>query len=677
MNNIQESTLTQIGISAPEAAKLTDEINSLTHLSPESFWQTVSTKILKPQHPFALHKLLYTTAYPEWKIHPAPAWLPTEDIKNNSNIYRSLNELKIKDYQQFHRWSVEHFSEFWEHVIRKLNISFIKPYSTLVDLKNGVESPHWLTDAKLNIVESCFNAPKNAIALIEQTENGKTSSITYGELEIQVNQIAASIAQHFKPGDALGICMPMTSTCVVLYLGIIKAGCSVVSIADSFSAEEIATRLRITAAKGIFTQDEILRANKRLALYERVVAAQAPTTIVIPCAEQITLKLRDTDHSWSDFLSHESNFTAHSCNPHDAINILFSSGTTGDPKAIPWDHTTAIKAAMDAHFHHDIHPNDVLAWPTNIGWMMGPWLIFASLLNQATIALFNGTPLSRSFGEFVQNTKVTMLGLVPSIVKAWRNSACMEGLDWHVIRCFSSSGESSNAEDMLYLMSLAGYRPIIEYCGGTEIGGGYITSTVVQPNAPATFTTPALGLDFVMIDEHGAPSTNGEVALIPPSMGLSTELLNKDHHQVYYAHMPKTPSGQVLRRHGDQIEKIDGYYRALGRVDDTMNLGGIKISSAEIERTLSSTPDILETAAIAVNPPEGGPSWLIIYAVPKISPTEKVHLKKSMQDAINKHLNPLFKIHDVVLIEALPRTASNKVMRRVLRDKYTILGNQP
>jgi acetyl-CoA synthetase len=221
-------------------------------------------------------------------------------------------------------------------------------------------------------------------------------------------------------------------------------------------------------------------------------------------------------------------------------------------------------------------------------------------------------------------------------------------------------------------MSRAGYKPVIEYCGGTEIGGGYITGTVVQPQAPSTFSTPALGSDFVIVDEDGRASDNGELALVPPMLGSSDRLLNRDHHEVYFADMPLGPHGEVLRRHGDQMQRLPGgYYRAHGRVDDTMNLGGIKVSSAEIERVVSSVEGVLETAAIAVSPAAGGPSQLVVFAVlePGVGVGSSA-LRASMSQALREHLNPLFKVHGCVVIDSLPRTASNKVMRRVLRARY-------
>ncbi len=235
---------------------------------------------------------------------------------------------------------------------------------------------------------------------------------------------------------------------------------------------------------------------------------------------------------------------------------------------------------------------------------------------------------------------------------------------------------------MLYLMALAEYKPVIEYCGGTEIGGAYITGTMVQPCTPATFTTPALGLDLVILDREDRPTNKGEAFIISPSIGLSTELLNKDHHQVYFAHSPLPtphfPLPTPLRRHGDQLERFpNGYYRAHGRVDDTMNLNGIKVSSAEIEQVLNRVEGICETATIAISPPNGGPSQLIIYAVvtPELQQSRETLLIE-LQTAIKQHLNPLFKIHDLNIVEALPRTASNKVMRRVLRDQYPLLTGE-
>ncbi|MDH3198928.1 MAG: AMP-dependent synthetase, partial [Candidatus Krumholzibacteria bacterium] len=178
------------------------------------------------------------------------------------------------------------------------------------------------------------------------------------------------------------------------------------------------------------------------------------------------------------------------------------------------------------------------------------------------------------------------------------------------------------------------------------------------------------GLDIHVLDEEGRPTDDGELFIVPPSIGLSLTLLNRDHHEVYYEGTPPGPNGELLRRHGDQVGCLPGgYFRALGRADDTMNLGGIKVSSAEIERVLNTVEDVVETAAVAIEPEDGGPSTLVVYTVTS-GGADVAALKAAMQRAVSKSLNPLFRVHDVVVLDALPRTASNKVMRRVLRAQY-------
>ena len=602
---------------------------------------------------------------------PSPDWVPTPESIAQTNVGWLMQRVGVSTYEELHSWSVRERESYWRLAIERLGLRLAVPPARVLDLSSGVEAPRWLPGARMNIVASCFAAPAEALAIVYQAEGGELGRLTYGELQALTGRVAANLRRlGFAPGSAVAILMPMTAEAVAIYLGIVAAGCVVVGIADSFRPREIATRLRLAGAVAVFTQDVQLRGGKALPLYQNAIEADAPKTIVVPARGELDVPLRAGDLSWADFLSAEAPWEVTLRAPDDAMNILFSSGTTGEPKAIPWTHTTPIKSAADAHFHQDIHPGDVLVWPTNIGWMMGPWLIFASLVNRAAMGLYYGAPTGREFGQFVQAAGATMLGLVPSLVRTWRHTGCLDGLDWSALRLFSSTGECSCADDMRWLMQFAGGRPVIEYCGGTETGGGYITGTVARPSVAGLFNTPALGSDFAILDDDARPASSGELFLIPPSLGLSNTLLNKDHAEVYFAGTPRGPAGEILRRHGDQMERLPGgYWRAQGRADDTMNLGGIKVSSAEIEQVLRAVPGIAETAAIAVDSGDG-PSQLVIYAVPLEAGASQEPLLAALQAAIKRDLNPLFKIHDLVFIPALPRTASNKVMRRELRAQY-------
>ncbi|KAG8098651.1 hypothetical protein GUJ93_ZPchr0013g36567 [Zizania palustris] len=332
------------------------------------------------------------------------------------------------------------------------------------------------------------------------------------ELRSQVITVATALDTMFQKGDRIAIDMPMTYNAVIIYLAIILGGFVVVSIADSFASQEIGTRMRVIHYSPVYQSVDAL------------------------------------------------------------TNILFSSGTTGEPKAIPWSQLSPMRCAADTWAHLDFQPQDIGCWPTNLGWVMGPAILYSCFLSGVTLALYHGSPLGRGFCKFVQDAGVSVLGTVPSLVKSWKAENVTEGLDWSKIRVLATTG---------------------------------------------------------------------------------------------------TP--YQLRRHGDIIQRtVGGYYIVQGRADDTMNLGGIKTSSVEIERICNRADEgLLETAAVSVKPAGGGPEQLAVLAVLKdrSAPYDPNLLKSKFQRAIQKNLNPLFKVSYVQVVNEFPRTVSNKLLRRVLRDQ--------
>jgi acetyl-CoA synthetase len=627
--------------------------------------------------PFPRHWEAFLSAYGRLAAEGAPpAWWPDAATRDGAHLTSLMREVGVEDYPALHRWSVANRDELWRKVLPRLGIVFEEPPDVILDLEDGVEKPRWLPGARLDITRSCFTAPPDRKAILFTREDaGEPEAWTYGQLEALVDRFARGLRQSgLSPGDGVALYMPMTPECVAAYLGTVRAGCRVVSVADSFSAAELAKRMEIGKARAVVTVHAYRRGGREITLYPRVRAALdglggATHAIVVGPGG-----LEAGDVAWEDLLSSRGSGEGFVGSPDHVTNILFSSGTTGTPKAIPWTALTPLKCGMDAHLHHDVHPEDVVCWPTNIGWMMGPWLIYASLLNDATMALYEGAPAGDQFARFVREARVSMLGVVPSLVRSWRASEALAPGAWERVRVFSSTGEASNPEDYLWLMSLADYRaPVVEYLGGTEIGGGHITGTVVQPSSPAAFTTPALGIDVALLDEEGrviSGEGEGELYLVPPALGLSQSLLNADHHATYYQGCPSGPGGEILRRHGDQMARLPGgCYRALGRADDTMNLGGIKVSSVELERVVNDHPAVYESAAVGVPAPGGGAERLVVFVVAE-GTVDQAALRDELQRAIAATLNPLFKVHDVEVVEALPRTASNKIVRRQLRTRY-------
>jgi acetyl-CoA synthetase len=624
---------------------------------------------------FEVHRRLFSLAFEGRPpaSGPAPAWTPSPDDLRNSNVGKLIMERGFRTYGELHRWSVERREEYWATVIRKLGIVFRKEPRRILDPASDPTCPDWLPGAELNIAESCFRADPGKTAILYAAEtDAEVRRVTYGDLRALSARVASGMdSLGVRHGERVALYLPMTPEAVGIYLGVIIAGRVVIGIADASASEEFAKRTRIADAKAVFTIDAYVRDKKEHRIYDKVLEAGGPRAVVLPRPGGEAARIaRPDDVAWDDFLGGDA-FETVPCRPGDETNILFSSGTTKDPKAIPWTHTTPIKGVADAYLHHDVQPSDVLAWPTSFGWMMGPWLTYASLVNRATMALYLGSPTRRDAAEFLEEAEVTILGVVPKIVRSWKADRTMEGLDWSRIRLFSSTGEASTPDEMLYLMSLAGYKPVIEYCGGTEVGGGYVTGTVVQPCAPSMFTTPALGMDFVLLDE-GRPADRGEVFLVPPSIGLSNDLLNYDHRKEYFEGLPRGPGGEVLRRHGDQLERLPGgFYRHHGRIDDMINIHGVKTSAEEI-RSVIANDLVYDAKPVTVDVDGSGQRVLVVYAVPRDqgqvgSQELRERLIREYCKAIRERLNPLLAhVQDVVLVPELPQAGPGKT--RTMRD---------
>ncbi|KAJ4830623.1 putative acyl-activating enzyme 18, peroxisomal [Turnera subulata] len=699
------------GLSVEEARQfysvLKEAIGAAASSGPREVWrEVVGRRVLKPWHPHRIHQLVYYSVYAHLDASikgPPLYWFPSLYQAKRSNLGSAMEihgpkllgtsyKDPITSFSLFHKFSVQHPEVYWSIALKELPLVFREEPRCILDTSD--KSKHggtWLPGAVLNIAECCLlpsSHPRKgddnvAIVWRDESDDSILNHMTLKEVREQVMLVANALDAMFTKGDAIAIDMPMTVSAVIIYLAIVLAGFVVVSIADSFAPKEIATRLRVSNAKGIFTQDFILRGGRKFPLYSRVVEANPCKAIVIPViGDNVGIQLRKQDVSWKEFLSSVShlprpNFYSPVYQPVDAItNILFSSGTTGEPKAIVWTQLSPMRCASEAWSQIDARVGDVYCWPTNLGWVMGPILLYSCFLTGATLALFHGSPLGRGFGKFVQDAGVTVLGTVPSLVKAWKSTDCMEGLNWTKIKTFCSTGEASNVDDDLWLSSKSYYSPIIECCGGTELASSYIQGSLLQPQAFGAFSSASMATGFVILDETGVPYPDdqpcvGEVGLFPIYLGATDRLLNADHEDIYFKGMPSF-NGRPLRRHGDILKRtVGGYFIVQGRADDTMNLGGIKTSSIEIERVCDRADEsIMETAAVSVSPVNGGPELLAIFVVLKKGFTgEPDKLKTKFSKTIQSNLNPLFKVSFVKIVPEFPRTASNKLLRRVLRDQ--------
>ncbi|MDA0911109.1 MAG: AMP-binding protein, partial [Proteobacteria bacterium] len=350
---------------------LTADINAIkqllvSKLSPQEKWQQLTRHYLTPNISFDIHHKLYHLCYAKSEFKPI--WLPDTETIKNSYLGKWLDKLNFSDVSQFYQYSIDSPQTFWGQAIADLGLSFSKKPLASFDMSLFPYTPTWLPGSAFNIAHCCIDveddlAMKPAI-IYKGVRYGKCThqTINYAELKDLVLTIAQGLKHHYQlsPKDTVAIIMPMNIEAVATYLAIIYLGASVVSIADSFSESEINKRLKISNCELVVTQDVITRGNKTLELYQKIMSCQVSSIICLNTKNQ-GVNLRANDMSFDDLLTPHNISIMPDPYLHNAqgvINILFSSGTTGTPKAIIWEQSTALKAATDAKLYMDTNKED-------------------------------------------------------------------------------------------------------------------------------------------------------------------------------------------------------------------------------------------------------------------------------------------------------------------------------
>ncbi|WMV57972.1 hypothetical protein MTR67_051357 [Solanum verrucosum] len=355
LDSVTVADVEALGIHTELAGKLHGELNRIVRnygsATPQT-WYHISKELLTPSLPFSFHQMMYYGCYKDFGPDP-PAWLPDPKTARLTNIGQLLErrekeflgskyEDPISSFSDFQRFSVSDQEVFWKTILEEMNISFSVPPECILRESPSHPGGQWLPGARVNPAKNCLSLRKRTlsdVAIIWRSEGNDEAPVekmTCQELRESVWEVAYALESlGLEKGSAIAIDMPMDVNSVVIYLAIVLAGYVVVSIADSFAPSEISTRLILSKAKAIFTQDFIPRGEKKIPLYSRVVEAHSPMAIVIPNrASSLSIELRDGDISWPDFLDRVKDskgleFVAVE-QPIDAFtNILFSSGTTG------------------------------------------------------------------------------------------------------------------------------------------------------------------------------------------------------------------------------------------------------------------------------------------------------------------------------------------------------------
>jgi len=365
----------------------------------------------------------------------------------------------------------------------------------------------------------------------------------------------------------------------------------------------------------------------------------------------------------------------------DLLMLIYTSGTTGKPKGAVHTHCGfPIKAAQDMYHGLDVKPTDTLYWMTDMGWMMGPWQVYGTLLLGATMFLYDGAPdypAPNRVWAMVERHDISLLGLSPTFVRALMKYGDEPTKKYSLksLRAFASTGEPWNPTPWLWLFHTVGggELPIINYSGGTEISGGILMGNFLTPQKPGSFAGPLPGMDADVVDENGNPVRGrvGELVIRQPWIGM-TRGFWKDPQRYLDAYWSRFPNVWV---HGDWAAvDDDGLWYILGRSDDVIKVAGKRLGPAEVESALARHPAVQESAAIGV-PDEVKGETLVCFVIVKppfhADETLRAELRARVVDELGKALAP----KAIYFVNDLPRTRNAKIMRRVARAVY--LGNDP
>jgi len=618
-------------------------------------------------------------------------WQPSADYLDNSNVARLMRRMNVATIDDLRAASVADIGAFWQTVVKDLEIDFHQPYRQIVDTSRGIAHAEWFVGGGLNAVDACLakwvTRTPNATAVIHEAEEGTVRTVSYAELADQVARLRAGLrARGIRKGDAVAVYLPMSVEAVVAAYAVASIGAMLVPLFSGFAAPAIASRVQDAAAKAVITADGTIRRRKPLPLLDTMRAAlrSCPSVDTVVVVDNLGrgVRLGGGEVAWGELLASAPDPHVERTSAGDVLLLAYTSGTTGKPKGAVHTHAGfVVRTAAEVSYGFEMAPGRVFCWVTDMGWIMGPLSIFGTHGTGGTLLLYEGSvdvPDTHRLWQLVERHRISMLGVSPTLIRTLRAAGQKPRTDLSSVRILGSTGEPWDPESYEWLAAdvFGGRVPVINFSGGTEVGGSFLCPYPVEPIASCSLGGPALGMDVDVVDDAGRPVRGeiGELVCRQPWPSMTRGIWNDDDGLRFFEEYWSTFEG--LWRHGDHALVDERGWFILGRSDDVMNVAGKRVAPAEIESVVATDEAIAESAVVGVpDVAKGEAVWIFYVAKQHTDGFDEEAVAERVRRLVAEGVGKPFAPSRVVRVERLPKTRSAKIMRRAIRA--AVLGTDP
>jgi acetyl-CoA synthetase len=591
----------------------------------------------------------------------------------------------LEEYERMYQESVRNPEKFWAEAASELH--WFQPWDKVLEW--NAPWAKWFVGGKINLSYNCLDRHtatwrRNKAALIWEGEPGEVRTLTYRQLLTEVQKFANVLKSlGIKKGDRVAIYMGMAPELPIAMLACARIGAIHSVIFGGFSANSLVDRINDQDAVAVLTQDGTYRRGGEVklkpAVDEALASCPSVKNVVVYRRTGSALPMKPgRDHWWHELMAQVSDECAcEELDAEDPLYILYTSGTTGKPKGIV--HTTggyAVGTYVSSKYIFDLQDEDVFWCTADIGWVTGhSYVVYGPLQNGATVLMYEGAPnwpQPDRFWEIIDKHQVSTLYTAPTAIRAF----IKWGEEWPKkhrltsLRLLGSVGEPINPEAWMWYREVIGHNrcPIVDTWWQTETGAIMISPVPgAIPTKPGSATRPFFGVVPEVVTRSGEPvpaGSGGYLVIKQPWPAMLRTIWGDPDRYVrqYFSEIPNI----YFTGDGARMDS-DGYFWIMGRVDDVLNVSGHRLSTMEVESALVAHPKVAE-AAVVGRPDELKGQAISAFVTLEAGHTASPALKEELRQWVAKEIGALARPDDIRFADALPKTRSGKIMRRLLRE---------